>query len=101
MISMTVVIIVVAFLVGLILIIPTEREQRYMLRGKVLTLKQIAELLCEDGVLVTEMKDKIQMAYDHNSDAIPDVLEILAEAEIPAERFHDSIIVQRPFPQSN
>ena len=89
-------ILVGAFVVGLLLIIPSRRERTYLLRGEVLTLKQIAEKLCEDGVLVCQEEDEIQMAYDHDPDAIPAVLKILAEAEMPAMRFKDSIVVQCP-----
>jgi len=85
-----------AFIFGLIMIFPSRRERTYLLRGEVLTLKQIAEKLCEDGVLVCQEEDEIQMAYDHDPDAIPAVLEILAEAEMPAMRFKDSIVVQCP-----
>ena len=90
-----------AFVIGLLLIIPSRREKTYLLRGKELTLKEIAELLCEDGVLVVEQENEIQMAYDHNPEAIPAVMKILEEAEIPAWTFFDSIVVGRPFPQSN
>jgi hypothetical protein len=86
-----------AFILGLILIIPTKREKTYMLRGKVLTLRQIAELLCEDGVFICQHNDEVQMAYDHDVEAIPAVLEILAEAEMPAEVFNEtSILVKDP-----
>lgn len=86
-----------AFIIGLIMIIPTKREKTYLLRGKVLTLRQIAELLCEDGVFICQHEDRIQMAYDHNPEAIPAVLEILAEAEMPASVFNEtSILVKDP-----
>ena len=83
------------FCIGLALIIPTNRKRTYMLRGRVMTLKQIAEELCEDGVLVCEMDDTMQMAYDHDPEAIPAVLKILADAEMPAEVFNETSVLVR------
>ena len=87
-----------AFLIGLIMIIPSKREKTYLLRGKVLTLKQIVELICEDGVIVASSEELVEVEYDHNPDAIPEVLELLREAELPARvRFrYPSVIMVAP-----
>jgi len=86
------------FIMGLILIIPTKRERTYLFRGEVQTLKQIVERICFDGVIVSETADQIEVDYDHNPDAIPEVMGLLREAELPARvRFrHPTNIVIAP-----
>ena len=89
------IILVFAFIIGGILIIPTKRKRIYLLRGEELTLKQIAEKFCVNGVLVCEMDDTMQMEYDHDPEAIPEVLQNLLEAEIPAEVFNETSVLVR------
>jgi len=90
--------VVVAIVVGFFIIRKdVSREKTYILRKKVMTLQEIAEELCSDGVFICKNENEVQMAYDHDVDAIPAVLQILADAGMPAKVFNEtSILVQDP-----
>ena len=91
-------IVVLAIVVGFF-IIRNEKAggKKYVLRGKMMTLKQIAQLLCVDGVFICEHNDRVQMAYDHDVDSIPAVLQILADAGMPGRIFNEtSVLVMDP-----
>ena len=88
--------VVVAIIVGFFVIRnETGKDRQYVYRKKLMTLQEIAEELCADGVFICKSADEVQMAYDHDVDAIPAVLQILAEAEMPAKVFNETSILVR------
>ena len=91
----TLIIIAIIILVGILIIPNNTGDRKYVYRKKLMTLQEIAEELCADGVFICKSADEVQMAYDHNPDAIPAVLQILAEAEIPAKVFNETSILVR------
>ena len=91
-------IVVVAIVVGFLIIRnETGKDKKYVLRGKLMSLKEIAIELCEDGVFICMHDDRVQMAYDHDVDSIPAVLQILADAGMPGRIFNEtSVLVMDP-----
>jgi len=96
MISIETAIIIAVVFVGIILIVPSKGEKTFIFRGKVLTLKQIVEQICSDGVIVCVTDNSIQVEYHHDPEAIENVMGKLREAELRMTLSGTAITVRCP-----
>ena len=96
MISIETAIIIAVVFVGIILIVPSKGERTFIFRGKVLTLKQIVEQICYNGVVINVTDDSILVEYHHDPDAIENVIEKLQEAELPVTLSGTAITISCP-----
>ena len=77
------IILIVAAIVGLVLINPSKGKRTFIFRKRQMTLSEIVVELCQDGVIVTDLGDKIQVEYHHNPDGLGEAITQLKEAGLP------------------